>query len=323
LITFLTGVPGAGKTYYAVNRIYLESKKRVVYTNVLLSADLDNVYSFNYKLFYSYVEKLFILYKRFENTPKLDRALNLYLRFLGIKKGTFFVIDECHLYLSKRDDVLIWLLSYHRHLYLDFLFVTQSLTLIYKDYLAFGELFLKAFSPTLSLSPLHFFYRVYPTYKMNEPIKTLKLKKDKKIFSLYSSGDVVRTEKRVVKILFISFLFLFFGVVLFFLFLNSLGKKNDKKKTLEVKKSVLQVRSKVSKVVEKKYYVKYDKRPLLKNGVVVYCSSNYCFSNSGGIYYLPYLIVNYNVLPLSLPDRLFFVEGLDEKKDFRTSFYRH
>jgi len=125
MISIIYGVPGSGKTYYAVwwirkraleeGDIFLRVRSDVILiTNIKLN--LDSVDG------YIYIEDI----KDFSRYMDVDfwRANFSFLR----GKKLYVVMDECQLffYHYKDDPKVLFFLQYHRHLGVDILLITQT-----------------------------------------------------------------------------------------------------------------------------------------------------------------------------------------------------
>lgn len=226
MITFFTGVPGSGKTYYAVDKIYnnfsndeeaVRDKKAtydICYTNIneFNFNKVENVYKLDFDDLKEKLTELHKLYKAKvsdEDLIEKCKEYNLY--------NALFVIDEAHNYFDVKDVVLIWWLSYHRHLFHEIILITQNLSLIESKYKSFSEFFYNAFAQSLTLFKTHFKYNVFCSSRLSQKSKTgtVKIKRNKKVFELYKSGDSINAQNVILKFLLIA-LFLF--VLVFFIF---------------------------------------------------------------------------------------------------------
>lgn len=233
MISFFTGVPGSGKTYYAVDKIYNnfstqpDAKKdnKATYENCF-----TNINEFNFEkvenCFYLDFDKLKIilveLHKLYK-AKKSDEDLINYCKDNNIH-NSLFVIDEAHNYFDSKDIVLVWWLSYHRHLYHEIILITQNLTLIDSKYKSFSEFFYKAFPQSLTLIKTHFKYNVYCNSRMgaNSKSGTIKIKRNKKVFELYKSGDSINTSNIILKFLMFASLLAVLLIGIFYLYSRSL-----------------------------------------------------------------------------------------------------
>ncbi|MFK5882364.1 MAG: zonular occludens toxin domain-containing protein [Sulfurospirillum sp.] len=204
MIIYLVGVPGAGKTYYAVNEIFEDvksNKHQFIYTNIdqfdfKLSSKIKK---FDFEEFQLNIIDLYNLYKDKDSTD--DDLIDL-VKKLGYYK-TLFVIDESHNFFDALNPVFVWLFSYHRHIFIDFLLITQNLALIDSKYKKFAEYFIRAVPTTLLLFSNTFKYRIFIDSRMSakSQASVKKLKKSKEIFDLYHSGDSVKSPNVIKKYL--------------------------------------------------------------------------------------------------------------------------
>jgi len=250
MFVMVTGIPGSGKSYYAVDYI-LKNRDRYhkIYTNIN-GFDLDgNIESLNFRKIYDIVVECQQIYDSQIDTlddsdnNDIDAPIIDYLLDIGFlvkndaydpddpKTGsqfmpTLLVVDECQNHFpaakKKADETLVWFISYHRHLFIDALLLTQNFQQVDVAYRRNIEYFLHAVESSLSilgnLSPA-FSYKQYmktPFYKSNLA-KTIKIKKSKKVFDRYKSGDKVRTKSVVLPLL----IFAFFALLLVFYIIYS------------------------------------------------------------------------------------------------------
>lgn len=174
MIYFITGVPGSGKSAFAVNLIYesfVNEKSKTYntfdycYTNIngfkidderlkgrVHWLDFDIVVAFatlDYNLLQlnkhiqNYDDEILSLFDYLERSEyphatsfNLPDDFSYYFEKLkGHKfKKCLFVIDECHNFFDKKSSVLIRWLTYHRHFYQDICLITQDLALVDASY---------------------------------------------------------------------------------------------------------------------------------------------------------------------------------------------
>lgn len=231
MITFLLGLPGSGKSYFAVDRIF---------NNFSTDEEANKDKKVTFKNCYTNINQF--EFEKVENTSILDfeKLHEILTRLHGFTKGknkkddnyllkfctrckikdTFFVIDEAQNYFDKKDVVLVWWLSYHRHLHHEIILITQNLSLIEAKYKAFSEFFYVAKPESLRLfKKLYFKYNVYTNSRLSKAsaVGDKKIKQNQKVFSLYKSGDSINTTNVVLKYLLIS-LFIFIVLITFFYF---------------------------------------------------------------------------------------------------------
>lgn len=209
MIEFYTGVPGSGKTYRAVSYLYdifLDSKSKQYgkfdkfYTNInefkfeefprgiAYDLDFDDLLSRLTQLHKLYMSKC-------TDSELMDLATNLEL------SNSFFVIDEAHNFFEKKNTVLTWWLSYHRHLHQDIILITQNLALVESKYKSFSEFFYKAIPSSLRLFGSTLKYEQYIGSRMYKTQRSEKfsLKFNPSVYDLYSSGANTQGKKVIYK----------------------------------------------------------------------------------------------------------------------------
>lgn len=242
MITYLVGNPGSGKTYYAVFKIYqlflfqpekgflskfIKPEKQreytYCYTNINeFKFDLCNKFiKFDFDKFYSDMSILHALYI----SKVTDAELNERAKELNLS-GVLIILDEAHNFLkAKEDPVLVWWLTYHRHLYQDIYLITQDLSLISNEYKRIAEHFLKAVDSAKRLFKNKFRYILYGSYKMyqKDAMQKFHIPYLQEVFDLYHSGQS-SSQKSFVRKFFYFALFLFISLsIYFYFFLKSLS----------------------------------------------------------------------------------------------------
>ncbi len=115
---------------------------------------------------------------------------------------TLLVIDEAQTFFGDKNTLLSWFLSYHRHLFFDIIFITQSYNLIHYTYHKMIEEFHHAIPASRTLGgSFQFKYQKHMSVPFNAFTGhgNIFLQHDKKVFKLYKSGDRVRTSSIVGK----------------------------------------------------------------------------------------------------------------------------
>lgn len=217
MISYIVGNPGSGKTYYAVYKIYeyfikeskdeKESKPDLLYcyTNInqfKFETD-ERLLKFEYDKFYSDMEILYALYL----DKVSDEELNEKAKELKLHKA-MFVFDECHNFLkSKKDPILVWWLTYHRHLYQEIFLITQDLSLVNPEYKRVAEQFFKAVDASKIFLKNKFKYVLYGSYRLfkKDIMNTIGIPYSQEVFNLYHSGNKSSNKSFVRKFFFISF----------------------------------------------------------------------------------------------------------------------
>ena len=235
MIRFITGVPGAGKSYYAVNHIYqvLNDKKNpdrylYIYTNInqFDFSISSKVCKYDHDLI---LRKLQLLHKYYKK-KKPDSFLIRMARRLKIYKS-LFVIDEAHNYFDNRNTILVWWLSYHRHLYHDIDLITQNLTLIDSKYKGFTEYFVRAVPQSLRLFNKTFKYNLFIDSRMSQKSKAgvEKVKLNPDVFKLYHSGDKPKTKNIILKFLLFAIGFFIVALLIFSYVKHKWSSQSDSK----------------------------------------------------------------------------------------------
>lgn len=237
MITYLVGNPGSGKTYYAVFMIYqlflYEPKKTFLtkfvkpkekpnysycYTNINeFKFELcDKFKKFDFDEFYLGLRILYALYK----TGATDNEVNEKAKELNLY-GCVFVLDECHnFFKDKKDEILVWWLTYHRHLYQDIYLITQDLTLVNNEYKRIAEKFYRAVDSSRRLFSKKFRYEVYASFRLykKDQLEIINIPFLEEVFNLYHSGQS-SNKKSFVRFYFLLAVLVFIFLLLYFYFI--------------------------------------------------------------------------------------------------------
>ncbi|MCK5294709.1 MAG: hypothetical protein KAJ49_08660, partial [Arcobacteraceae bacterium] len=230
MITLITGFPGSGKTFKSVKNIFdiIHSdtiKYDFIYTNIN-GFKFDKhikLKKFNEDNFYIYLTELFNLYNEYKIEDDVDKYL---IEFCKEKDyyNCYFVFDECHNFFSLRDDIKIFWLTYHRHLFHEIDLITQNKTLINIKYRGVIEIFVNAQPISKKIFNKTLVYKHYSSFSMrNSDLfnkETLKINDD--VFALYKSGNKSKQKSIVVKYFKIMLLGILLIIVLFMYLFNSL-----------------------------------------------------------------------------------------------------
>lgn len=245
MITYLVGNPGSGKTYYAVFMIYrlflYEPKKTFLtkfvkpkekpnysfcYTNINeFKFELcDKFKKFDFDEFYLGLRNLYALYKTGATDNEVNekaKELNLYC--------CIFVLDECHnFFKDKKDEILVWWLTYHRHLYQDIYLITQDLTLVNNEYKRIAEKFYKAADSSKRLFSKKFRYEVFASFRLykKDRLEVINIPYLDEVFNLYHSGQT-SNKKSFVRFYFLLAVFVFIFLLIYFYFVVMSFFKTD------------------------------------------------------------------------------------------------
>lgn len=247
MIELLTGVPGSGKTYFAVDllsKVYAK-KERPIFTNINLVIPFDEVLQpLDIKDFHDFCTKEMEFFANFklqqsekrknnedlEETDNYDEALKA--SGLLSKYGNSLILwDECHNDLDNADDAYVRWMSYHRHFEgMDVLLITQNLSLIARKYKGFIDKYYFGLQASKRFLSSTFKYKVYTDHRQYEKylIETISLSSNKKVFALYDSGHYKVNKSVFLKKILPIFAIVFFGVVFYKYFFFGLLFHHDK-----------------------------------------------------------------------------------------------
>ncbi len=227
MIEYILGVPGSGKTYkpamvlhsnFSLNEKLRDSKfihsdVDFAYTNINeLKHDVfvaGTIKKLEWDIFYENLSLLHANYQDKKTDSELIEIAKNYDLFRCL-----IILDECHNFLDKNDKVLIWWLSYHRHLHHQIYLITQNLALVYSKYKSFSEFFYMAKPSSLKLFKSQMIYNQYTNSRLTQASKvgSIKIPFVKEIYDSYHSGANQQSQNIIRK---------FLGLAIFFLILLS------------------------------------------------------------------------------------------------------
>ena len=236
MVTFITGFPGSGKSYYEINKLYnitlknhdLSKSIEVIYTNIngIKFDDFPKngieIKKLNIEEFYIYLQESYKIYNTFKNSDNVDELLLKHTKEKGFY-NCLIAFDECHDFLSNQDQVKVYWLTYHRHLHHEIDLLTQNKGLVNTKYRAIPEIFIEAqprskklFSNTLS-------YKHFASFAMRKTdmFNKSSIKTKKEVFELYQSGNTSKQKSILSKFVGIILLGLFLTFILFYFLLKS------------------------------------------------------------------------------------------------------
>ena len=253
MVDLVIGVPGSGKTYFAVDRLYKlltseQKKYKHIYTNINgldyqkcnelaniegyvkpfefedLNAHIMDEYQFHTSQKEKKSKRIPLKTDTPHNEDTTDEKEPIIDYDETCKKNGIYapfldsliIIDECHLYFEDRtDEPKIRFLSYHRHFNIDIILITQGKNLIHKKYLSFVETMYKALSGAKRFLSTRFRYKKYASYQeySQNIIETTSLSLNEKVFQLYNSGSNNVTNSVLKKMLFPVIFFILLGIV--------------------------------------------------------------------------------------------------------------
>lgn len=205
-ITYLTGIPRSGKSYYAVYKLYhffVEKKPRrssligFFYKHFYKKITKENRKAFIQSLYNFFGKKEKAYYCAYTNINQFNFSKTsrikpfdydtfyshlelLHAMYLSKSNddellsyarehelyNIIIVIDECQNHFSKDNAVLTWWFTYHGHLHQDIFLITQNLGLIYKEYFKLSEFFFRAIPPSNRLLTHKFRYMQFNSHNL-------------------------------------------------------------------------------------------------------------------------------------------------------------
>lgn len=191
-IRIISGVPGAGKSFYAVNHIAKHYCKSVGDTfelkpDFMIVTNIDSLMLDTVDLVQA-IEKSGSLESFFSDAVQEKTTK----KYQSQGKRLVYVIDEAQQYFHRRyyDRGVFSFFENHRHYGLDIFLITQNSNLLAKDLLSLMEFEIRAVPRTLAIGGFNYLRK-----SNKEIIGRSYLKRDKKIFNLYKSMQAVETEK--------------------------------------------------------------------------------------------------------------------------------
>jgi zona occludens toxin len=253
----ITGLQGSGKSYYAMYKIYYEQNKYYkIFTNLDGLKQTDKIIPLDFKKFTD--EILTECYNLIVTQSKEYQEVIEYLQRLYIlpqnvskENRILLVIDEAQNYFSKKNPILSWFVTQHRHLYMELYLITQKYTLLHADYHLFNLAY-NAFPPVKQFSKKSIAYKEFAGLPMSDDnfVRKFSLKKESKIFDMYVSGDKVDSPFILKK--FIPLIIIFLAIIGggIYYFTNVFGQPEPKKVLEQKTKSKNPLDTKISTYVD-------------------------------------------------------------------------
>lgn len=181
MIELITGKPGSGKTYLAVQRLLdLEVGKYVVYTNI---AGLDASAFREPEM----VRKIPEDFREWATKSAQIEWSDAVKEKFG--RPMLIVIDEAQMEFASRNPELLGWLSWHRHLGQDIWLICQHSKMLHSDYVNLAEYEVRSVKSQV-LNMLVYQYRMG-----GETFKTIRRRRDPKVFRCYRSFDQSEASK--------------------------------------------------------------------------------------------------------------------------------
>lgn len=199
MLRIITGVPGSGKTYFAVyeivNRFYRWDKNLFLFLQkdtkkpVTIFTNIDGLKLDHINLDH-YLNQHNLEVKQFFNVSYQEKLLKTYPKIV-------YLIDEAQRFFDKKlyDKDVFFLFQYHRHLGLDFYLITQSLKTLPLPIVELIEYEIIAVRRTNRLKNVF----VYKFVSNGETFGKKYLKADQRIFNIYKSFQLEETIKQDVQ----------------------------------------------------------------------------------------------------------------------------
>jgi zona occludens toxin len=291
MVEFITGVPGSGKTYRGILSLYINfgKNKKQIQDKTLLFNDVEfaltnineikldkfddnKVKNLDWDLFFSSLTQLYTMYK----AKATDSEIEPIAKELGLY-GVLIILDECHNFLDKQNAVLVWWLSYHRHLHQQIYLITQNLALVNSKYKSFSEFFYKARPSSLKLFRNKMIYFQYTDSRCSQKSKsgTVKLPIIKNVFDSYGSGANQQSQNILKKFVILAlgfFLFLFIIIFLIRSYWSSDNKKDNNK--IVDSKIISGIKNQI--IVNKNQSNSYSNKSIFQ----IHCSNKLCLINN-------------------------------------------
>jgi uncharacterized membrane protein YgcG len=197
MITIIYGVPGSGKTYYAVHWI---RKKCLEEGDAFYRVRSDVLLITNLKLRLDNEENYIFLedVKEFARYMDVDFWRANLSRVQG--KKVYIVMDECQLFFHyyKDDPKVLFYLQYHRHLSHDILLITQTPKSLPAKVFELSEFLIEAVPKSVNPFAFRGFrYRVVHPFDRSVVLRRFHLAYDNTVFYLYEDMIYRADEEKI------------------------------------------------------------------------------------------------------------------------------
>ena len=289
-ITYITGKPGTGKSYYSAYKLwkhFIYVPKQSLIDKLLnkevksIKHDFKNSYTnlneFSFKSSKKILpldfNELYLKIKTLHDLYKLkepDSVINKKAKQLNIYKS-LFVIDEVQDYFTKKDEVLVWWFTYHRHMFHEIILMTQDVSLVPKEYFVTAEHFYMSVPSEKRVSNKSFRYikNSSPKFYAKDKLGDFTVPRIDDVFKLYVSGDNNDGKSLVKKFIFIAIAFVFVLLIAFSWFISSFSNDEEINNT----PAPVQKTEPKEKQKEKKEVISSDNN---LRSFTFYCFKNYC-----------------------------------------------
>jgi zona occludens toxin (predicted ATPase) len=187
MIRIISGNPGSGKSYYAVNYLRKFCKFDKVYQTMNLEP---------YVLLITNIDEIKVPHISWDDFVKKDLFNIDHLRDyieLNHYRKVIIIIDECQRYFGNlRENEKFFFFEYHRHLGIDCFLILQTVAAIPKRLTELCEYIIRAKSRVYAIVGFQYSL-VDPTN--GDKISSIYLKKDLEVFKLYKSFNIDEDSK--------------------------------------------------------------------------------------------------------------------------------
>ncbi len=233
MIAIVFGVPGSGKTFFAVSWI---KRRALTESDVFFRVRDDVLLISNIRLNLD-SEDNYVYIQDFEDWKKY-MDVDFWRANLGFIQGKkiIMVMDEAQAFFQnyKDDHRVLFFLQYHRHLSVDLLLITQTLKSMPQKVIELCEYIVEAVPRSVNpFSPFGFRYRVLHPFDRSIVLRRFHLGFDPVIFHLYSDMiyrmDEERPQNAFRMPMFVLASFLLLFVFLFFSFFSTIFSRSQPK----------------------------------------------------------------------------------------------
>ncbi|MBX0311484.1 MAG: zonular occludens toxin domain-containing protein [Sulfurihydrogenibium sp.] len=186
MLSIIYGVPGSGKSYYAVYQIkkMLDEKK-----NIVLISNIENL-----KLTHLNLDELIYQY------GGIEKFFNVECEFwkTDVEKKKVLFIDEAQRYFNKKffSSSVFFFFQYHRHLNTDIYLITQSYKTLPTELVVLAEIVIQAVPSSFRWFRNSFRYLV-KDLETFETVERIDIPFRKEIAELYTSALVIDQTKKL------------------------------------------------------------------------------------------------------------------------------
>jgi len=189
-------------------------------------------------------------------------------------RTVLLVLDEAYNFFdkSRTNDLLLWFISYSRHMFIDAILLSQANSDIHQNYLKRIEYFLFALPSSRQTKPGYFTYRKHvkaPYYdgKGGTYAGDVSIKKIQRVFSIYKSGNKVKITsvyfRYFIFLLIFIFAFMVAGFLLYDYIFTNIGEEKitpdsvvSSSKSVQVKGENIKVKSNLPTYSKDSKYLK-------------------------------------------------------------------